>query len=583
MKDAIAAVAVLFLAVPQGLAYATIAHLPPVMGLYAAALPTVVGAIFRSSRHVISAPSNAVSLLVGAAVVSKIEADPVQMAVTLALMVGLFQAAAGLLRLGALVDYISSSVVLGYITGAGVLIGAGQLYNVTGTHGPRGHLQVTLMGWLGTLGQADLLAVSMALAAAALVLSLRWLNQRLPFRLPTATVAMTGALLAVVTFDLDARGLSVIADLAPIERGLPAPALPTLGGFWKLLPIAVAVTVLSLVESSAVARSIATKTGQRLDASTEFFGQGLANVTAAIFGGYPVSGSLARSALNERAGAKSRMAGVFTGLLMVGVLLVVGPLLDRTPIAALAGLLLVVAYDLIDPVRIRQTLRASPGDAVAFVVTLLGTWLLSLDLAIYLGVGVSLVLHLRKARLLAVRDLGVNEDGQLVERSFGTGIGGCPCIRILHIEGRLFFAASGELQAVLDDALRAEALSVLIVRLKRAPGLDASTAAVFASAAETARLNGRHLLLVGMGPEAMQVLERSEAAKSIGAKNLFPTEARWFAALDAARMRALELVGRGCEPCSLRGAHFAAQASDVSDTFQRVPTLLEQPGHPVRH
>jgi SulP family sulfate permease len=269
------------------------------------------------------------------------------------------------------------------------------------------------------------------------------------------------------------------------------------------------------------------------------------------------------------------MAGVYSGVGVIVVLLLVGPLLDRTPIAALAGLLLVVAYDLVEPARIRQTLRASPADALAFVVTVLGTWLLSLDVAIYLGVGLSLVLHLRKARLLVVRDLGVNEEGRLVERSFGTGVGACPHIRILHIEGRLFFAASGELSSVLDDALRADSLRVLIVRLKRAPGLDASTAAVFAAAAQAAKLNGRHLLLVGLGPEAMGVLERSEAALAIGAENLFPTQTRWFAALDAARARALQLVGPGCAPCPLSAAHFDAHAGDVSKTFQRVPTVLK--------
>ncbi len=570
--DAVAAVAALFVAVPAGLAYATIAGLPPAAGLYASAIPTVVGALFRSSRHVLAGPTNAVSLLVGAAVLRPIGADPMSIALTLALMVGLFQTAAGLLRLGTLVDYVSSSVVLGYITGAGVLIGAGQLYNVTGTRGPRGRLHETLLGWFATVGHADWLALTVALSTVAAVIVLRRLKRALPFRLPTPIVVMTAALLSVVALDLDARGLRVIADLAPIQRGLPRPSLPSFRGFAELLPVAIAISVLSLIESSAVARSIAARTGQRLDASTDFFGQGLSNLAASVFGGYPVSGSLSRSALNERAGAKSRWAGVLTGCFMIGVLLLVGPMLDRTPIAALAGLLLVVAYDLVDVKKIRQTVRASPGDALAFVATLLGTWLLSLDVAIYLGVGLSLVLHLRQARLLVARDLVVHEDGLLVERSLGTMTGACTRVRILHVEGRLFFAAAGELQTLLDEALRADSLRVLIVRLKRAPGLDASTAAVFASAAEAARLNGKSLLLAGMGPGAMRVLERSEAARAIGAENLFPAQNRWFAALDAARQRALGLAGGPCEQCPLVSSRFLAKATDVAETFQHVPT-----------
>ena len=138
--DLSAALAVSFLAVPQGLAYATIAGLPPAMGLYAAAVPTIVGSLFRSSRSVVAGPTNAVSLLVGAAVATGLGGDPVGVALTLALMVGAMQLAAGLLRLGVVVDYISGPVVLGYITGAAILIGAGQLYNATATSGPRGTL-----------------------------------------------------------------------------------------------------------------------------------------------------------------------------------------------------------------------------------------------------------------------------------------------------------------------------------------------------------------------------------------------------------------------------------------------------------
>lgn len=569
--DLLAASAVLFLAVPQGLAYATMAQLPPVMGLYAASIPTVVGALARSSRHVVSGPSNALSLLVGASVGSALGHDPVQSAILLALMVGVLQVGAGLLRLGGIVDYISSAVVLGYITGAAVLIGAGQLYAAVGTSGPRGALWPTIVGVVEQLPQTQWVSVAVALCTVFAIVGLRWLARRIHRTLPAAIVAMTGATVANVVFGLAEHGLATLGDLAPIPSGLPPMGLPPLGAWVDLVPAAVACTVLSLVESSAVARSIASRTGQRLEPSTEFFGQGLSNVAAGLFGGYPISGSLARSELNERSGARTRVAGILTGALMLAVLLLFGSLLEHVPVATLAGLLLVVAYDLVDRARIRKTLRTSKADAAAFLATMIGTWTLSLDMAIYLGVGISLVLYLRKAKLLVVRELVVDDEGLLREQGLGVAPSGdrCPRIRLLHVEGSLFFGAAGELQTALDDVARPEGVRVVVLRLKRAHGLDVTTADVLERFARQLRDRGRQLLLVGMDPETMRVLDRFGVSDVVGRDNMFPTRGRWFAALDAARSRAVELCGEGCETCPLARVQLRAAAD--RNTSERAP------------
>jgi SulP family sulfate permease len=561
--DALAAVATMVLAVPQGLAYATIAGLPPAMGLYASAVPTIIGSLFRSSRHVISGPTNALSLLVGGATAIGLGGDPAAVALTLALMVGVFQAVAGVLRLGALVDFISSSVVLGYITGAGVLIGVGQLHNLTATPKLQGHIWDRVGGWVSTLDQADPLAVGVALGTIVLIVAVRLANRKLPFRVPSAIAAVVAAVTVNLVFGLESRGLRTIADLSPIPAGLPEFTVPNLDSVHVLLPAAIACTVLSLVESTSLARSIASRTGQRLEASTEFFGQGLSNVAAAFFGGYPVSGSLSRSALNERVGAQTRLAGMLSGVLMVAVLLVLGPLLDHTPIASLAGLLVVLAVDLVDRHKIRRTMRASHADALAFSATVLGTWVMSLDLAIYLGVGISLALFLRNARLLKVRELVIGKNGVLEERTLHSDPDTphrCHKIRMLHVEGALFFGAAGELQSALDEAARDPEVRVIIVRVKRTRGLDFSTATVFEAFASLLREQGRHLLLVGMTPEMMDVLESSGTAEAIGVENLFPTRKKWFSALDAARDRAVDLCGEGCDTCPFASARFTAQA-----------------------
>jgi SulP family sulfate permease len=536
-RDALAALATTFLAIPQGVAYAMIAGLPPVMGLYASVVPTIVGSLFRSSRHVVSGPTNAVSLLVGGAVgalAQDLGAAPAEVALTMALMVGLMQLGAGLLRLGSVVDYISSSVVLGYITGAGVLIGVGQLHNLTGTEGARGDVLTRVGVWLSGLDAVNTTALAVAGATAALVVALRPLGKKVPGEL----IALVAATAASIGLGLSDK-LAVVGDLAPVPASLPPLTLPTLIDP-SIALVALAATVLSLVESSSLARSIADRTGDRLDISVEFAGQGLSNIAAAFTGGYPVSGSLSRSALNHSAGAQSRLGGVLGGVFVALAVLLAGPLIERVPIAALAGLLMVVAYRLVNVPRIRQTFRAGRADTLAFLGTLAGTWVLRLDHAIYLGVTISIILFLRRARLLVVRELRVDPTGRLREVKPEDGQVGLH-VRVVHVEGPLFFGAAGELRDALG-AIGGDDMRALVVRLKRTQGMDLTTATVFAAVAEGMAAQGRHLVLVGMRDDAMGVLERSGAADRIGRDNLFPTRPGWFEAMDAGVRRALELA-----------------------------------------
>ena len=534
-RDLTASLVVTFTAVPQCVAYALIAGLPPAAGLYAAILPTIVGSLFRSSRHVVAGPSNAVSLLVGgavAALATQLGASPTEVALSLALMVGVMQLTAGILRLGSVVDYISAPVVLGYITGAGVLIGVGQLDNLTGTVGASGHIAAKITGWLSGLHAMNPVAVGFGLGTAALIVGIRTWNRKLP----AALLGLSAATALGAMLGLGDR-LVLVGDLAPVPATLPPLTVPTLFD-GRLVMVAIATTVLSLVESSAVGRSIADRTGDRLNLSVEFAGQGLSNIAAAFSGGYPVSGSLSRSALNHTAGAATRLSGVLAGILTAVVLLVAGPLVDQTPIAALAGLLLVVAVDLVHLPRIRRTLRASRGDALAFLATLVGTWTLRLDHAIYLGVVLSIVLFLRRARLLVVRELRVGRRDRLRETSDGTG-DRCSHVRVVHVEGPLFFGAAGELRDALTEHTQDPGVGALVVRLKRAQGLDFTTARVLVTIADQLTKRGAGLYLVGVRPEAQGVLERTGAIDQIGATHVFAAQPGWFHAMDAALTAAL--------------------------------------------
>ncbi len=537
-RDAGSALGVTFLAVPQGIAYAIIAGLPPVMGLYAAAVPVIVGSLLRSSRHVITGPTNALSLLVGAAVLSHAGIDPMVIGVTLAVMVGLFQVAAGALRLGAVVDYISKPVVLGYITGAALLIVLGQLTSATRTSVAPGHRLVQTWKWIETLPDASTGAVLLALATAIAILGLRAISKKIP----AALLALALATAASLAFDFAAMGFRTVRDLAPVPASLPPLTLPDWQVAPELMAAAVACTVMSLVESSSVARAISARTGQTVDPSVEFTGQGIANLVSGLFGGYPTSGSLARSALN--AGAPSRLSGVISGVMLLVMLLTMGPVLDATPIAALAGLLFVIAFDIVDLTVIRRLSRTSWPDAAAFAATFAGTLILSLDTAIYLGVGISIMLFLRRARLLVVHELGVDPQGHVreIDSEDDDGIWRrCAHVRMLHLEGRLFFGVEGELQTALDEVLADHTVRVLLLRLKRTQGMDATIAAVLRNAALRLQADNRYLLLAGVRSDTLPLLERAGVTETVGAENLFASERKWFGSMNAAMQRALVL------------------------------------------
>ena len=549
--DVVAGLGVGLLAVPQGIAYAMIAGLPPVMGLYAAAVPAIVGGLLRSSRHVVTGPSNALSLLVGTAIAAAATDDPVQAAITLALVVGALQIAMGVLRLGALVDYISRPVVLGYVTGAGVLILVGQLPNVTATEPTSGNAFTRVAAWLTGLGSVVPAAALLALGTAALVLIVR----RIDARAPGALIAMAAGIAVGYLLDVRAWGIPTVADLAPVPTGLPPLTLPDLDLSDGFVSAAVACTVLSLVEGTSVARSFAERTGQHIQRSVEFTGQGIANLAAGLTGGYPTSGSIARTSLNIQLGARTRLAGMISGAVVLAVLLFLGPVVDHTPIPTLAGLLLVIAIDLIDLAAIGRVLRAHAVDRLAFLGTLLGTFALRLDHAIYLGVAISLVMFLRRARLLSIQELVLDDRGLLREADRKTvAQKRCDAIRVLQVEGAMFFGAAGELRAALGEATEPESVRVVILRTKRAFALDITTASVIEAAAKRLEARGGRLMLVGVRARDVALLERTGLADRIGRDNIFRAQPGFFVSMSRAIEQARELVGGSHEcrsPCPL--------------------------------
>lgn len=430
---------------PQGVAFATLAGMPPQYGLYSAMVPAIVAALWGSSRHLVSGPTNAISLVVFATV-SPLAApggpEYVGLVLTLTLMVGVLQLALGLARFGSLVNFISHTVVVGFTAGAALLIIASQVRNFFGLAIPAGTGFFAVFARLAR-DAADVNPYAFTVGVATLaagVASRRWFP-RAPYMI-SALVA--GSLVALALDRAYGAGRTGIATVGALPGALPPLSLPSLSleTLRQLSGVAIAVTVLALTEAVSIARSIGAKSGQRIDGNQEFVGQGLSNIAGAFFSAYPSSGSFNRSGLNHQAGARTPLAAAFSAVFLVVVLLAIAPYAAYLPIASMAAVLFLVAWGLLDFHAMAVVVRTSRPETFVLVATIAATLLMHLELAILVGVLLSLVLYLAKTSQPAVRTLV--PDAADPHRRFRVRDDAdpeCPQLAILRIEGSLYFGA----------------------------------------------------------------------------------------------------------------------------------------------
>lgn len=448
--DFIAAVTGAIVVLPQGVAFATIAGMPPEYGLYAAMVPAIIAALFGSSRHLVSGPTTAASIVLFSSLSAMSEpgsAEYVRLALTLTFMVGAIELFMGLARLGTLVNFISHSVVVGFTAGAAVLIASSQLKHFFGVSLPRGAGPFEVVASLvQQFDVANPYVVTVAVLTLATGIAIKRLAPRFPY--------MIGALLlgsvASTLLGAPAHGIATVGALPSELPPLSAPDFD-LATIRELAPTAFAVTLFALTEAVSIARSIALRAGQHIDGSQEFIGQGLSNMIGSFFSGYVATGSFNRSGLNYEAGAKTPLAAVMAGVLLIGVVLLVAPLVAYLPNAAMAAVLMLVAWGLVDVHHIRKILRASRTESTVMVVTFLAALLLDLEFAILLGVGLSLVAYLNRTSHPNLQERVPNPS--LPKRRFSDAalLPQCPQLRMVRVDGSLFFGAVGHVAERLRD------------------------------------------------------------------------------------------------------------------------------------
>ena len=534
--DALAALTGAVVVLPQGVAFATIAGMPPEYGLYAAMVPAIVAALFGSSRQLVSGPTTAASIVLFSSLSAlAVPGSPayVQYALTLTFMVGAIQLVMGLARLGTLVNFVSHSVIVGFTSGAAVLIAASQLKNFLGLQMPGGLRFHEILAHLWQLlGDIDPDSVVVGFVTLTVGIAFRHYWPRFPYMIAALLAgSLLGGLIEFFTyagFLHSVSGESGLRLVGAVPATLPPLSAPdfSLDAFTQLGPIALAVTLFALTEAVSISRSLAARTGELVDGNQEFVGQGLSNIVGSFVSAYVATGSFNRSAVNAESGARTPVAAILAGVLLVGLVLAVAPLLAFLPMPAMAAILFLVAWGIVDVHHIRTIVRANASDAAVLWATFAATLLFPLDFAIILGVFLSLIIYLRQASRpsVAVRV----PDPREPRRRFSTAgtLPQCPQFAMVRIDGALFFGAVSYVAERLRLIARRNPLQKHLLLLVRSVSyLDVAGAEMLAREARMRRAAGGQVYFHQVKEGPMEILRRGGYLDDIGEENLFLSKA----------------------------------------------------------
>jgi SulP family sulfate permease len=523
--DLIAAATGAMILLPQGVAFATIAGLPPEYGLYAAMVPAVIASLFGSSWHLVTGPTTAISLVVFAAVSQIAEPETpeyISLALTLSFMTGLFQIALGAARMGLLVNFISHTVIIGFTAGAAVLIASSQIKNFFDLAIPRGtSFEGTIILLMAMLDEINPYATAVGLLTLVSGIVIKKYQPKLPYMI---IAMLAGSLLALVLNLVVGPEKTMIETVGALPRSLPPLSHPdfSLDAIRSLFFSALAITLLGLTEAVSISRAIAVRSEQNIDANQEFIGQGLANVVGSFFSAYPSSGSFNRSGLNYSSGAQTPLAAGLASVMLLFILLAVAPLANYLPIAAMAGVLFLVAYGLIDFTHISKILRASKAETIVFTVTLVGT-LLDLEKGIFFGMLLSLLLYLYRTSRPVIREALPAPGPTSYHFEPRMGAPGCCQLKMLFLDGAIFFGAVDSVERTLRlyDQDNPDFKHILILGIG-INFIDLSGAEMLGREARRRRRIGGGLYFHRLKDSVFQTLKRGGFVDDIGKDNMFP-------------------------------------------------------------
>jgi SulP family sulfate permease len=525
--DLAAGLTVAAIAVPQSMAYALIAGVEPLYGLYTAIVMTALASLFGSSVHLINGPTNAISLVVlgsvGGLSFGPNAPTTIQIVGVLAIMVGLIQILIALLGLGDLTRYISESVILGFMAGAGLLVALSQIQNLLGLKAVAGHEHyLPLRLWKTWTQDApiDRRSLGIGLVTVVLVAFFHRVNRRFRIRLPELLISLIIVSAGAWLFGVTPQGV----DRLEVDSRLPRLQIPTratLAEVGQLWGGAVAIALLGLVEALAIAKTIASRTRERLDFNRQCLAEGIANLGGGFFQCLPGAGSLTRSAINYFAGAVTRLSGLYSAAAVALTLLLFAPLASYVPRAALAGILLWTAGRIVDRKRLWDCMRATPFDRNLALATAFSAVFVSIEFSVLIGVILSFVFFVPRASRLLATELVVNRERVIRERRASDPR--CGKLVVLGLEGELYFGAAPELDQHLDD-LRSRAndgTRAIVLRLKRTRNADMVCLEKLLHFLEDMRKQDVAVLLSGVHQDFADALGRLDSQHVLPADRVF--------------------------------------------------------------
>jgi SulP family sulfate permease len=528
--DLIAGILGALLVLPQGFAFASLAGLPPEYGLYTAIVPCVVAALFGSSLHVVSGPTNANSLALFATLAPLAAVGSpayIQLALAVTVLVGLMQWLIGALRLGSIANFISPSALRGFMTGAAALIAVHSLTDLLGLAGPDKHGTGALFVYIGAHLEAVRPGpVLVGAFTLAVVLVLRRVLPKWPFMLIGLAA---GTALAALLNSASPPPWGAVAVVGSIPAIVPRFHWPgvELTSIPELLSIAFALTIVALGQSISIAKAVAARSGQAIDANREFRGQGLSNIVGGFFSSYVSCGSLNRSMPNLEAGARTPLAAVFASIWLLLLIAFTAPLLALIPLPAIAGLLLVIAWSLFDIPGWKRLWRHSPQDFSIALVTGLATMTIRIEMAILLGTILSLVTYLYRTSRPFIRVMGFDSlahDRPFVVRAdVPAPLPECPQLKMIRMEGEVYFGAVPYVADQLRD-LRSEPPKHLLVMAKSMNFIDVPAAELWRDELVRRRAAGGDLYFHRPRPPVLELWQRVGFRAELGTDHVFPTK-----------------------------------------------------------